>query len=125
MPSDSTVFDLQRLAPDAVPERHAVQKLHDDERLTFMLADFVDRADVGMVQRRRSTSLAPEAFQRLWVSCKIIGQELQSDEATKLGVLGLVDHTHPAAAQLLDDAVVRDGLTDHGAQAEMVGVSRW
>ena len=31
-------------------------------------------------------------------------------------VLGFVDHTHPAAAQLLDDAVVRDGLTDHGAQ---------
>ena len=31
-------------------------------------------------------------------------------------VLGLVDHTHPAAAELLNDAVVRDGLADH-AQA--------
>jgi len=31
-------------------------------------------------------------------------------------VLGLVDDTHPPAAQLLDDAVVRDGLADH-AQA--------
>ena len=29
-----------------------------------------------------------------------------------------------ATTELLDDAVVRDGLTDHGAQAEMVGVSR-
>ncbi|MGA8622830.1 MAG: hypothetical protein WB660_30440 [Candidatus Sulfotelmatobacter sp.] len=28
-------------------------------------------------------------------------------------VLSLVDNTHPAAAQLLDDAVVRDGLPDH------------
>ena len=28
------------------------------------------------------------------------------------GVLGLVHHAH-AAAQLLDDAVVRDGLADH------------
>ncbi len=27
-------------------------------------------------------------------------------------VFGLVDHTHPAAAQLLDDAIVRDGLAD-------------
>jgi hypothetical protein len=27
-------------------------------------------------------------------------------------VLSLVDNTHPAAAQLLDDAVVRDGLVD-------------
>ena len=25
-----------------------------------------------------------------------------------------VDHTHAAAAQLLDDAIVRDGLTNHG-----------
>ena len=31
----------------------------------------------------------------------------------EFSVLGLVDHTHPAAAQLLDDAVVRDGLADH------------
>ncbi len=28
-------------------------------------------------------------------------------------VLGLVDDAHAAAAQLLDDAVVRDGLADH------------
>jgi hypothetical protein len=27
-------------------------------------------------------------------------------------ILGIVDHTHPAAAQLLDDAVVRNGLAD-------------
>src|SRR5271169_3651110 len=28
-------------------------------------------------------------------------------------VLGLVDHTHSPAAQLLDDSVMRDGLADH------------
>jgi len=28
-------------------------------------------------------------------------------------VLGLVDDTHPSTAELLDDAVVRDGLADH------------
>ena len=33
---------------------------------------------------------------------------------TQFEVLGLVNHTHPAAAELLDDAVMRDGLTDHG-----------
>ena len=33
----------------------------------------------------------------------------------ELHVLGFVDHTHPSAAEFLDDAVVRDGLTDHGA----------
>src|SRR5713226_8553860 len=31
----------------------------------------------------------------------------------QLYVLGLVDHTHTAAAEFLDDAVVRNGLADH------------
>jgi hypothetical protein len=31
----------------------------------------------------------------------------------KPGVFSFVDHTHPAAAEFLDDAVVRDGLADH------------
>ena len=31
-------------------------------------------------------------------------------------VLGLVNDTHPAAAQLLDDAVVRDGLAGNRTQ---------
>ena len=43
---------FQRPPGDAMLQRHPVQKLHDDERLTFVLADLVDRADVGMVQSR-------------------------------------------------------------------------
>ena len=31
-------------------------------------------------------------------------------------VLSFVDHAHAAAAQFLDDAVVRDGLPDHWAE---------
>ena len=31
-------------------------------------------------------------------------------------VLGLIDHTHAAAAELLDDAVVRDNLADHAQE---------
>jgi hypothetical protein len=42
-----------------------------------------------------------------------VGQELESYEPAELYVLGFVDHTHAAAAQFLDDAVVRDGLADH------------
>jgi hypothetical protein len=52
----------------------------------------------------------------------IVRQELERDEASEIGVLGFVDNAHPAAAQLLDEAVVRDGLTDHGTQAAMLGM---
>ena len=54
-----------------------------------------------------------------WFSDPFLGylvqQKLQGDEAVQLYILGLVDHTHPAATELLDEAVVRDGLADHWA----------
>jgi len=33
-------------------------------------------------------------------------KELEGDEATEPDVLGLVQHTHPAATELFEDAVV-------------------
>ena len=104
-----------------------VQKLHRDERIAMLILNFVDGADVRVVQSGSSTSLAAEAFQRLGVICKVFGQEFQSDESPKFGVLGFVDDTHPAAAQLLNDAVVRDGFADHGwrrTQGAMLGMRR-
>src|ERR1019366_4681909 len=89
---------------------------HDDERMTILLPDLMDRADVGMVERGSGLRLTSEPFQSLWVCGYVLWQEFQRDESPKLGVLGLVDHTHPAAAKLLDDAVVRDGLSDHPAE---------
>ena len=107
---------------DAMLQRQAVQKLHDDERMAVLLPDLVDRADIGMVQRRGRLRLPLEAGQGLGVFGDVIGQELQGDKAVEGYVLGLVDHTHPAATQLLDDAVVRDGLADHsGHDARLSG----
>ena len=39
------------------------------------------------------------------------------DEAAELDVLGFVDHAHATAAELLNDAVVRDCLANHGWEA--------
>jgi hypothetical protein len=54
------------------------------------------------------TSGTPPATTRLRVFCWYA-----TTKAVESCVLGLVNHTHPTAAQLLDDAVVRDGLADH------------
>ena len=67
-----------------------------------------------MIQRRRILGFALEAAQGLRVLGYIVGQEFESDKATEIRVLGLVHHTHPPAAQLLDNAVMRDGLADEG-----------
>ncbi len=69
-----------------------------------------------MVQRGSGTGFPPEAFQGLRVLGNIVRKEFQSDEAPKIKVFGFVDHAHPAAAELLDDAVVRDGLANHCAE---------
>ena len=100
-------------ARDAMLQRHAVQKLHGDEGLAVLLADVVDGADVGMIQRGSGPGFAAEAVQGLRVAGDLVGQELEGDEAMQPRVLGLVDHTHTAAAELFHDAVVRDGLVDH------------
>ena len=38
-------------------------------------------------------------------------------------ILGLVDDTHPASAELLDDAVVGDGLAEHWGEILGSGVA--
>ena len=96
-----------------VLQRQAVEELHDDEGAAVFLADVVDGADVGMVQRRRSLRLAPEALQSLRVLGHVFGQELERDETVEPGVLGLVHDAHSAAAQLANDAVVGNSCVDH------------
>ena len=42
----------------------------------------------------------------------IIGQEFESDTAVQTGIDGFVDHTHTAAAEFFEDAIVRKNLSD-------------
>ena len=91
----------------------AFQKLHRDKRLVLVLPDFVDGADVGMIQGRRRAGFAPEAFQGLRVVREFVGKKFQGNETPELGVFSFVNHAHPATAQLVHDAIVRDGLSDH------------
>src|ERR1700722_265972 len=93
---------------------HAVQKFHGDEGLAVFVADVVNRADVGMIQCRRSLSLTLKTGQGLRIASDFFRQEFESDKTVKARVFGLVDNSHASAAEFLDDAVVRDDLADHG-----------
>ena len=93
-------------ARDLVLQRHAIQKLHGNKGLAVLVVNFVDGANVGMVQRRCSFGFALKAAERLRVFGYVVGQKLERDEAAELEILRLIDHTHPAPAQLLKDAVV-------------------
>ncbi len=107
----------QRLAGDAMLEGSAFHKFHGDERMAVLLADFVDRADMGMIQRGCRTRLSPKAFQSLWVLREVFGKKFECDKPAEGWILGFVNNTHTSPAQLFDDSIVRDGLADHWASA--------
>src|SRR3981189_2316039 len=94
-------------------ERQSIQVLHRDEGLAVLLVNLVDRADVWMVQRGRGLRFALEAGQSLRVLGGFVRQELEGYKAMEFRIFRFVHHTHPTAAQLLHDAVVRDGLANH------------
>ncbi len=96
-----------------MPERLTFEQLHRNERTAVVIADFVDRADVWMIERRGSPSFAFEAFDHRRVGGKLGRQELQRHQPAKTRVLGLVDDTHSTDAHLIEHAIVGDGLTDH------------
>ena len=110
-PEQNIGFD--RSAGDAMLQRHPVEKFHDQKGMAICLPDLMDGADIGMVQRRGRLRLPLEAGQGLSVFGDVNGQKLQGYKSVEGCVLGLVDNPHAAATQLLDDAVVRDGLADH------------
>src|SRR5882724_1940827 len=106
-------FDFQRLSRNQMLESVSLQQFHRDEGSLLALVNFVDSADVGMVKSGRGTGLAPKSFQSLGIVSYFFGQELQGHEPAKASVLGLIHNPHAAATELLNDAVVRDGLADH------------
>jgi hypothetical protein len=85
------------------------------------LINFMDGADVCVIERGSSFSLPLKAGQWLRVFGYIIRQEFERDKALEFNVVGLEDDTHAPAAKFLDNAIVGDGLVDHRAE----GITEW
>ena len=87
-------------------ERLPFQQFHHQEMLPLVLLDGVNGADVRMIQRGRGTCLTLKALNQLAVLSHFRRQEFHGHMPSEPRVLGLVDHTHAAAAQLPCDFVV-------------------
>src|SRR5271155_1183479 len=117
----------QTAAAQAAIQRVALQQFHGDKHLALVLVvvgvsnalsnldplDRINRADVGVVQGRRGTSLEQKTVQRILIAGELWRQELQRNPASQIEVFCFVDNPHPAAPQLAGNAVMRDGLADH------------
>ena len=73
---------------NAMLEVHTLKKLHRDKRLSLLVVDFVDSADVGMIEGRGGFGFAFEAGQGLPVHGDIVGQEFEGNESAQLHILG-------------------------------------
>ena len=74
----------------------------------------VDGADIRMVEQRRRPRLALEPLQRFGIACQVFRNELQRNVAPQADVFGLVHNSHTTTAKFAYDAIVGDGLPDHG-----------
>ncbi len=83
------------------------------KRLSFVFTDFVNSADVGMVERRRSPRLAPEALGRLRICSRAGRKKLKRDKAAQSNVFCLVNDTHATTAQPFYHTIMGDGFADH------------
>jgi hypothetical protein len=90
--------------------------------LVVLFSVLINRANARVVQSRRCAGFAAEALERLRILSYLVVRhgtrrrrllKLDGDKAAKGKVFGLIDDAHTAIAQLLHNAVVRDGLTDH------------
>src|SRR5579863_8342582 len=99
----------------------AIEKFHGDKGLALLIANVVNRADIGMIQRRGGLRLALETSQGLRIASYFFGQKLQGDETAQPCVFRFVDDTHAATAKFLYDAIVRDGLADHSETGGPLG----
>ena len=105
----------QRAVGHHFAQAAALEQLHHHERTAAGLADVVDGADVGVIERRGGLRLPPEALERLGVEGPIVAEELEGDLPLQPDIFGLVDHPHATAAQRAEDGVMGNRLTDHGA----------
>src|ERR1700693_3926947 len=96
-------------------ESLALQKLHGNEGQAIVLADFVDGANVGMIQRRGGARFARDSCERLPVFNQLFGKKLEREESAQRGVFSLVHHTHAPTTQLLKNPVAGNDLANHEA----------
>src|ERR1700733_157387 len=74
------LFKRQGLAGDAMLERGTFHEFHCDKRLTVLVADFVDGANVGMIQGGGCAGFSLKTFQRLWNPGEVIRKKFKSDK---------------------------------------------
>ena len=98
----------------------AVDELHAEVVVAVVLADFVDRHDVRVVEVRGGLGLEPEALQVVGSGEAAGTHHLEREHAVQAHLAGLVDDSHTPLGDDLDQLVVAEI-----ADARFTRVVRW
>src|SRR5262245_2299484 len=88
---------VPEVAPRLTRKGAALDEAHGVVLPALVLADFVDRHDVRMIQVGGGFRLRPEAGNVSWCGQCSMDDHLERDEAIETDLPGLVDHSHAAA----------------------------
>ena len=69
------------------------------KRIPLAFAQFVYRADIGMIQRRGCFSLGGKAAHSLFIMDQVVRENLQSHGPVQPGIQSPVHYPHPARSQ--------------------------
>ena len=105
LPSDrNDLADRQRTGGQAFGECRPLDELEHERGDVSALLDAIDRADVGMIQRRERPRLVLEPRAPVRVVREGIGQHLDRDRASEPGIVRAIHLAHPAGAEQRLDA---------------------
>jgi hypothetical protein len=100
-------------------EGFALDQLHHEKsRPVRGFLESVQRRDAGVVQRGQQPGFARQSCQPERVVAQLRRQELDGHGPPEAGVFCAVDLAHPAGADLLDDAIVQQGVAGANCHGE-------
>ena len=93
-----------------VEQRHALDQLHGvEERAVVGAPHVIDGDDIRVVKRRGSPSFVLKPLELPRVAQRRKGQHLERNAPLQRGLFCLVDHAHPAPADLVKEPEIAQG----------------
>ncbi len=112
LPCDRDRFaDGHRSAREALEQRAPFDELHHQELRCRDFLEIVERGDMRMTQAAKNLRFTPESSDAIRVE-RGCGQRLDRDITIQPRVARAIDLSHSAFAQLPEDAIRTDSITD-------------
>ena len=115
VPSRVSFGQLKRALLDPSAQGTAFEEGHDDKRPPLGFVDFVNCADIRVIEPGSGLGFTLEAPAGFVVAKQMRREKFQGYGTIELGALGLVNDAHSAFTELFGDLVVADDAPDHDA----------